>query len=482
MNSRLGLVLPALLSAVFMAQFDFFVVNVAAPTIDARLHAGDGALQLIVGGYAFAFAAGMITAGRLGDLLGHRRLFVGGMVVFTAASGLCGLAATPAELIAARLMQGLGSAAMVPQVFALINTALPAGERPRAMGWYGAAAGLGSIVGQVLGGLLIKADLLGLGWRAVFFVNLPVGALAVPVARRVLPAGRPATRPSLDLVGALAFATAIGLVLVPLAFGHEEGWPAWTWLSLTGALIVGSLTIGWQRTLASRGGAPVLELSLFRERAWLAGLAANAAFMASFASLMFVLTLLLQAGFGLDSVQAGLAFLPMGVSFAATSLIARHLTARYGTRALLAGSLLTGLGLATVVATLAEPGIAAGWVVPGLTLAGAGNGIVLPSLVGATLARVDGRHAGAAAGALTTASQFAGALGVAGVGSVFFAALGAAPDRSAYQDAMQAATAVDIALTGLVLVALALLARTARARALRTPRRAFELPATRPLQ
>jgi MFS family permease len=457
-----GLMLVALMTAMFMAQFDFFVVNVAAPTIGTKLHAGQGALQLIVAGYAFAYAAGMITGGRLGDLLGHRRLFVSGMAAFTLASGLCGIASTPAELIAARLAQGVGAAAMVPQIFALINTAFEQSERPRAFGWYGATAGLGSIAGQALGGLLIKANLLGLGWRTVFLVNIPIGLLAAPLAQRVLPLARPERRPALDVPGALGLAAAIALVVVPLAFGHSAGWPAWTWISIVAAVPVAALTVWWQRTLSLRGGTPVLALSLFRERAWVAGLAAFASFMGYFASLMFTLTLLLQAGFGLDSVEAGLTFVPMGVTFAATSLIGGRIIARYRTRALIAAALATAAGMASMVAVLADPTIAAGWLIPGLALSGAGNGVILPSLLGTTLAKVEPRHVGAASGTLATGAQFAGAIGVAGVGSIFFAALGGSPNRAAFEGAMQRATGVDIALIGLVIVALVALARTDR--------------------
>src|SRR4051812_11392193 len=238
--------LVALLVAMFMAQFDFFVVNVAAPTIEARLHAGQGALQLIVGGYAFAYAAGMISGGRLGDLFGHRRLFVGGMAGFTLASVLCGIAATPADLIAARLAQGLAAAAMIPQVLAVINTSIAADERPRALGWSGAAAGLGAIARQVSGGLLIRADVAGVGWRAVFLVNLPFGLLAVPLAHRVLPSERSGRRPSLDPLGALGLAAAIALVLVPIAFGRTANWPPWTWLCLAAAPLAAALTLWWQ--------------------------------------------------------------------------------------------------------------------------------------------------------------------------------------------------------------------------------------------
>jgi MFS family permease len=454
--------LVALLTAMFMAQFDFFAVNVAAPTIEAELHAGQGALQLIVGGYAFAYAAGMISGGRLGDLLGHRRLFVAGMACFTAASVLCGIAQTSIELIAARLAQGLAAAAMIPQVLAVITTSVPEETRPRALGWSGAVAGLGAIAGQILGGVLIEANPAGLSWRSVFLVNLPVGLLAVPLAQRTLPSRRPQRRPALDLFGALGLAVAIALVLVPLALGRTAGWPGWTWVCFAAAPLAGVLTLRWQRILSARGGTPVLELSLFRDRAFLAGLGASAAFLAYFASLMFTLALLLQAGLGLNPVEAGLVFAPMGVTFMIASLKANQLLDRFGPSALVAAVLVTGLGIGAIVAILANRPVTPAWLVPALALSSAGNGIVWPSLIRLTLAEADARHAGAAAGTLTTSQQFAGALGVAGVGGIFFAVLGPTPGRSAYEHAMQTATTTNLGLVGLVMLGVVILSHVHR--------------------
>ncbi|GAA3465640.1 hypothetical protein GCM10018965_001920 [Nonomuraea roseola] len=220
--------MAVLLAAWFMAQFDFFVVNVAAPAFERELHADAAALELIVGGYAFAYAGGMITGGRLGDQYGHRRLFVVGVLAFTAASLLCGLAATPLQLIVARLLQGLAGAVMVPQVLAVITATFPAGARARALAWYGAAGGLGSLAGQVLGGLLLHADVLGLGWRVIFLVNLPVGLVTALLAWRLLPGHESRAAVRLDPLGALGIAFTLGLVLVPLALGRTEGWPLWT--------------------------------------------------------------------------------------------------------------------------------------------------------------------------------------------------------------------------------------------------------------
>ncbi|HEY4017317.1 MAG TPA: MFS transporter, partial [Pseudonocardiaceae bacterium] len=319
-----------LLSAMVMAQFDFFVVNVAAPTLALRLHAGPAALELIVGGYAFAYASGMITGGRLGDLYGYRRLFVVGMVGFAVASLLCGVAGDPVELVVARLVQGFTASLMVPQVLAVITAVVPAEDRGRALGWFGAATGLGAIAGQVLGGVLLNADVFGLGWRAIFLVNVPVGVVASVFAGRFLPRVRVVRGARLDLVGAAAVAVSLALVLVPLTLGRGAGWPTWTWVCLGLAVPGLGLTAYWLRWLRTRGGQPVLDPGLLRVRSYVAGLGSNVAFMVYFGSFMFTLTLLLQGGLGLSALDAGLAFLPMGVLYTGTTLVGAGLVVRFG--------------------------------------------------------------------------------------------------------------------------------------------------------
>jgi MFS family permease len=449
--------LTVLLAAWFMAQFDFFVVNVAAPSLERGLGAGPAALELIVGGYAFAYAAGMVTGGRLGDLLGHRRMFVAGVVAFTAASLLCGIAATPGQLVAARVLQGFAGAAMVPQVLAMITTTLPADARPRALGWYGVAGGLGSIAGQVLGGILLDSDVLGLGWRVIFLVNVPVGLAVVPLALRLPPSGGRRTGARTDPLGALGLAAALGLVLVPLALGRGAGWPVWTWCCLAAALPAGALTLYWQRRLAARGGLPVLDMSLFRERTYVAGIAACVAFMAYFAGFMFVLTLLLQGGRGLSALGAGLAFAPMGVLFAATSLLGSRLVARFGQRVVLAGCAVTLAGLALLALIPAGAGL--GWMIVALMFVGAGNGLTLPQLIGVAMVRVPAGRAGAGAGVLTTAQQFAGAAGVAVLGTVFFALAAGHPGGSGYAAALPGVVLIHAVLLVAVTVLVAYVRR-----------------------
>ncbi|MFL6072596.1 MAG: MFS transporter [Mycobacteriales bacterium] len=445
--------LAVLLSAMFVAQFDFFVVNVAAPSLGRDLGAGPVALELIVGGYAFAYASGMITGGRLGDLYGHRRLFVAGMAAFTAASLLCGLAGSPAQLVGARLLQGLAGALLVPQVLAVITATFAGRARSRAIGWYGTAAGLGSIAGQVLGGLLLDADLFGLGWRVIFLVNVPVGIVAAVLAWRLLPRIAPARRSRLDPLGAAGLAVALALLLVPLTLGQREGWPAWTWLCMAAAAPVGGATLAWQRALRGRGGQPVLDLTLFRVPSYVAGIAAAMAFMLYFASFMFTLTLLLQGGLGLSAFGAGLAFAPMGVLFSTTALVGFTLAARHGLRVVVAGGAITATGLLLLTLYPRLP-----WVVVALALVGTGNGLVLPQLTGVALVGVRPHQAGIGAAVFTTAQQFAGSAGVAVIGAVFFAVGGRLAATADYTRAMRASALIDLALV------LAMLALTTRLR------------------
>ncbi|TMR22345.1 MFS transporter [Nonomuraea zeae] len=452
-----------------MAQFDFFVVNVAAPAIEHDLNAGPAALELIVGGYAFTYAAGMITGGRLGDRYGYRRLFVWGVTAFTVASVLCGLAADPVQLVAARLLQGLAGAAMVPQVLATISAVYPPEERARAVGWYGAVGGLGSIAGQVLGGLLLTADVLGLGWRVIFLINLPVGLVVVPLAARLLPHVETGRHPRLDLPGAAGLAAGLALVLVPLGLGNSLGWPVWTWICMAASVPVFALTWRWQHVLAARGGQPVLDLALLKVHSYLAGVGAIVAFMAYFASFMFTLTLLLQGGLGLTAFQAGLAFAPMGLLFTLTSLLGTRLVRRYGLIIVMIGGTIAALGLGLLVI---GSGHGLPWIMAALMLVGFGNGLVLPQLIGAALVEVAPHQAGIGSGILSTAQQFAGAGGVAVIGAVFFAAA----EGGRQVQAMRWSAAIDLAL---VLVVIAMVAYN-RSRALRRERSARSRRAATP--
>lgn len=327
---RRWLMLPVALSAMFMSQFDLFVVNVAAPSLQHDIQAGPAALELIVAGYAFTYASGLVTSGRLGDLIGARKMLLVGMLAFTAASLLCGLAQSPGQLVVARLLQGLTGAVMVPQVLALITAVFPPAERPRALGWFGVTVGVGAVAGQVLGGALLEGDVFGLGWRVIFLVNVPIGLVAVLFAQQLLPHRTGTGRAKLDPLGAIGVSVSLALALVPLVFGRSEGWPGWVWVCLACSVPLMALTVLWEQALTRRGGQPVLELSLFHNKVIVRGLVVCVILFISFFGSMFVLTLVLQAGLGLSPLQAGIAFTPLGLAFAAASFASNRLAARHG--------------------------------------------------------------------------------------------------------------------------------------------------------
>jgi MFS family permease len=448
---RSPLMLPVLLSGTFLYAFDANVVNVALPSLRRQLQAGPAALELLVGGYAFSYAAGLVTGGRLGDRFGYRRVFLAGLAAFSVASLLCGLAQQPAELVAARLAQGLAAAAMVPQVLALITASFPAQARTRALTWFGVVAALSGVAGQVLGGLLLDVSLLGLGWRPLFFVSVPVGAAAFGLAWRLVPRDAARRRPALDLPGVLAVAAALALALLPLIFGREAGWPAWAWAMLAASVPAAVLAARYEQRVASRGGAPLLDLSLFRSPGFSAGMGIAVAFMAFFTSTLFVTSLLLQSGLGLSPLRAGLSYGPFCLAAVITAVLGGSLITRYGRRAVIwAGCACSAAGTALLAALLTVAGgaVSVGWLVAGLGLVGAGNSMILTAYLGAALAAIRPEQAGAASGTLNTVQQFAGVVGLATIGALFYAFLGPHPDPDRY-----ARAAAVVQWAGLALVA-----------------------------
>jgi EmrB/QacA subfamily drug resistance transporter len=480
--------LPVVLTAMFMAGFDIWAVNVAAPSLQRDLHVSDVALQLIVGGYAFMYASGMVTGGRLGDLFGYRRMFMIGVVSFAATSLLCGLAQSSTELVAARLVQGLAGAAMVPQVLALITATFPVHERSRALAWFGVTMGVGFVSGQILGGGLIQANIFGLGWRAIFLVNVPVGVMALVAAALVVPHAWAQRRPRLDPLGAIGISASIALALVPLTLGRDQGWPPWTWVSLAASLPVLALTVAWERRLTRRNGEPLLDLPLFRDRTFSAGLLVNFGLVFFFASFMFVLTLLLQAGLGQSPLHAGIEALPLAAAFTIMSILSPRFSARLGSRSITLGATITTLGTIGLAVTGAHYGAnLTGWdLAPATVLIGLGQGIALPLLIGAVLTHVRPERAGAAAGILTTTQQFGAASGIAIIGAIFYGVLGAAPSRGTFVTGMVVAMSVSAVLVAAAAATTLVLPRRTAARPAAGPARTAggqtrPVPAARPV-
>jgi EmrB/QacA subfamily drug resistance transporter len=448
-NSTLTLLI--LLAGTFIAILDFFIVNVALPATQQDLHASSATIQWIVAGYGIALAAGLVTGGRLGDLVGRKTMFMVGLAAFTVASAACGLAPDSAALIAARVAQGLAAALLVPQVLGVINVAFTGTHRVRAYTAYGLALGLSAVFGQLIGGALIQADVAGLGWRTVFWINVPIGAVALALAPRAVPVLERHPRTRLDLVGAGLLSASLVALILPLVEGRQDGWPAWTWYCLAAAPALLAVFFAYQRRLTGRGGAPLLDLGLFTERAFNAGLAVTLAYSLGMASFFFVLALYLQLGRRLTALDSGFVFTTLGLGYLATSLRSGRLAERLGRQVLAAGACLQAAGDVLLVVTVHEFGAGRSvlWLIPALVVIGCGMGFTLAPMIGTVLAGVGPRHAAAAAGLVSTMQQVGGALGVAVMGIVYFGLLGSAPAAGTFGRAFGGAL---ITMTGICLL------------------------------
>lgn len=430
---RASLALLVVLFASFMDLLDVTIVTIAAPDIASDLHAGPAQLQWTLAAYTLALGSGLVTGGRVGDDYGRRKVFLVSLAGFAVASAACALAPSAAVLIAVRAVQGLAGGFMVPQVFGIIRSSFEPAAMAKAFGAYGAVQGLASVAGPLLGGALVAADLWGLGWRTIFWVNIPVAVVALVLGMRVLPESTAAQRARLDVAGAALSATGVVLVLLPLVQGRDWGWPWWGWGILAVGVLLLAVFLGYERALARRGGQPVLDPALLRIRPFTAGLVAAVLFIGALASFFLVLSIYLQAGTGRSAWESGLVILPYAIGATITSGAGVALAARMG-RALLVTAALTLASSQALLWLLVRGGDAPGYwsLAAVMFLGGLGLGLGSPILINVALAGVPGRHAGAAGGVLSTVTQIGGAVGVAALGTVFFGALSpVAPGESA---------------------------------------------------
>ncbi len=416
------------LVAGFMTLLDVSIVNVALPSIRRGLDATDTQLQYVLVGYALALGLVLVPAGRLGDARGRRRAFVLAVTLFTAGSAACGLAPTAGLLVAARVAQGLGGGLLQPQVSGLIQQLFSGAERGRAFGLFGGTVGLSTAAGPLVGGLILTVVGGDDAWRWVFLVNVPIGAVAVVLALRLLPADA-TTRPGrFDPVGTVLLAGALaGLLLPVLERGAMPPLPAVA--SAVGGVGLLAVFVRWEQRLAGRGGAPVLDLSLLGRPRYRAGLVTGSLYFAGFTSIFFVLTLYLQTGLGYTPLQAGLAQTPFAIGGAVAAPLAGRAVTRVGRRLVVVGlvAVLVGLlaALAVVLALPATAEGATGWALAlPLLVAGAGGGMVISPNVTLTLAEVPVGGAGSGGGVLQTVQRVGSAAGIAAVGAVFFVVLG----------------------------------------------------------
>ena len=443
--------LGVLLTGAFLPAFDFFVVNVALPAIHTELGANAADLELVVAGYGVAFAILLVTGGRLGDLYGRKRMFIGGMAGFTLASAVCGLATSPALLVAARVLQGLTAAVMNPQVLAIIRVTFPANERARAIGYFGTTLGLASILAQLVGGALIQADIAGLGWRPIFLVNVPVGIVALVLARATLRESVAAGRPTLDVGGMLLATATLVLLVYPLVQGREVGWPGWSIACLlaSGPSLGAFVLFEW--AVQARGRVPLVNLRLFRDPTFSVGLGMAMTYFAGLAAFFMGLTIYLQQGFGYSPLATGLVFLAFGLGFSGATLRSSQVAQRLGPLTI---SLGTGMQAAGLLGIVVLAGAAGGAPIPLVLLwpvllfYGAGQGLALPTLITAVLgsSRVSPQDAGAASGMFSMVQQVSFALGIALIMGLFFTVLGGDTGPRSFQHALRVALGCNVGL------------------------------------
>jgi MFS family permease len=413
--------IAVLLLGAFLPIVDFFIVNVALPTINTTLHASAPSLELVVAGYGTVYAALLVVGGRLGDALGRRRMFVTGLVGFSLTSLLCGIAPSIGALIVFRIAQAATAALIVPQVLGTFQAALDGPRRARALGLYGAMAGTAAVVGQVAGGLLVTADIAGTAWRPIFLVNVPIGIAALVVVIRHVPATRSDRPASVDLPGTVLFAATLTALLIPLAEGRTQGWPAWTWLVLTLAPVLGAATYVVERRTERSGAIPLLSPTLLRVRSMRRGLTLALPFFLGFGGFMFVFALTVQEGLHADALHSGLALTPMAVPFLIGSLLTPRAIERFGRATLGWGALVQAAGLGILAWTVSAywPQVALTEMIPGLAILGFGQAFVFGSLFRLILADVPPHLAGIGGGVLVTLQQSGLALGVATLGTLY---------------------------------------------------------------
>lgn len=417
------LALMTVLLGVLLPIVDFFIVNVALPTMAGDLKASSATLELVVSGYATTYAVFLVIGGRIGDAGGRRRVFILGIAAFTVASLLCGLAPTAGWLVAARILQGAAAALVVPQTLATIQATGDAMSRARALGWYGATAGIAAVAGQALGGLLVSADIAGSQWRPIFLVNVPIGLVAMVMAARFVPETRAQRVARPDLPGAALLAAAVVSLLIPLTEGRALHWPWWSWLLLasTPGWVAGFVQV--ERSRERSGRDPLVPPSLLRHRSMRRGLLLAAPFFAGFGAFMFVYALTAQGALGYSAVKAGLALTPMAVAFLVASLQIARLVVRWGRTVITVGGLIQLAGLLLLIATLEQtwPHTSPWDLLPSFTVMGFGQGLTMPSLIRVVLSEVPVESAGAGGGVFTTMQQLSLAIGVASLGSLYLA-------------------------------------------------------------
>jgi EmrB/QacA subfamily drug resistance transporter len=426
--------LAIMLVASFMDMLDASVVNVAIPTIQRDLGATFGAIQWITAGYVLAFALLLITGGRLGDIYGRKRMFQLGVVGFTVASLLCGIAADPGTLIASRLLQGAMAGLMVPQVISIIHVSFPNEEKGKAFALHGMVGGGAATIAPLIGGVIVAANIFGWDWRPIFLVNVPIGIIGFLLGAKYISESKAPAALKLDLVGVAIASVAMVLVLYPLTFGRELGWPAWSYAAMVLAAVVLGWFVSYERLKQNRDGSPLVVLDLFKSRSYSAAQVLQLAFYTFTGMFMLAMYLFLQLGLGWSPLRAGTTVLAFafGAFLTATASVVA-LVPRFGRTVLQFGALTIAIGLGVYLWTNGTLGwqITSWSLVPALFIIGLGFGATATPIPMFGLAEVPFKDAGSASGMLNTMQQLGFAVGIAIVSLSFFTPLAPSAAKSA---------------------------------------------------
>ncbi len=422
------LALAVLILGVVMGMIDTTIVNVALPTIRTSISASEATLSWIISGYALAYGLILIPAGRLGDRVGHKWVFLAGLTGFTLASLACGLAQDGTALVVARVAQGLFGGLFFPAVTALIQLMFTGRDRGRAFAVMGAAIGVSTALGPIVGGLLIEWLGEAEGWRSIFFVNLPFGVLAVVAAVLILPGGAEGgDARGTDALGFVLLAGALVAILVPLIEGQDLDWPLWTWLSLAGGVLLVVLFALWEVLVARRGRTtPFVPPHLFSHPAFTGGVVLALVYFAAFTSIFFTISILWQAGLGHSALESGIVSIPFALGSILGASQSDRIAHRLGRTALVIGTACVAAGLVAVwlVLLLVPAADLTNWaLLAPLAVAGIGSGLFIAPNAQFIVATVDAAEAGAASGVIGTMQRIGSAIGIAVIGSVLFGTL-----------------------------------------------------------
>jgi EmrB/QacA subfamily drug resistance transporter len=418
------LALAVMLVGPLLGVIDFFIANIGINSIRTSLQAGFGEIELVVAGYGLTYAVCLITGGRLGDIYGRKRIFILGLIGFTSTSALCGLASNAAMLVIWRLLQGCTAAVMFPQALSFIHVNFSGAAKRLAFSVYGAAIGFGSILGQILGGFLIQANVLHLGWRPIFLINVPIGIATVVAAWLVLRESQSEKPPRLDPVGTVLLSLALFLFSLPFMEGRDAGWPTWAWIALVASVPLLGVFLRWESHLAQTGATPLVEPRLLQDRGFLVGIGVTCIYFAGHSSMLLVLCLFLQLSLNLNPFQTGLSLAPFSFGFLLGSAFSGKLNGILGRKSLHVGTAVLGLSLAALAIVAGSTHGQQSFLFIFLCFVyGIGRGLVTTPLFNTVLSGVPAQDAGAAAGIVSTAQQVANSVGIAVLGAMAFSVI-----------------------------------------------------------